>query len=137
MVDEKTTDQVALVGITVEFEGVGEEVVDVHHTDIGVVVLLGDVGVLPNGVRRLKVEDIGLHLEDQDVVGHLQLCLKLTTIAILQADAAVELPVEGIIELGGHLQQGLFELVERREGAVKNVLFEGRFANDGLQNLLA
>ncbi len=84
----------------------------------------------------MEDKDIGVHLEDQQVVGYLQLCLVLTTVAVLEADTAVELALQGIVQLRGDLQEGLLEEIHRSKGAVKNFLLEGGFTDDLLQNLL-
>ena len=133
-VDEQPADQIALVGVAVELERIRQEVVDVDDAAVGVGLVGLDVGILPDDVVRVEFEDVGVHLENEQVVGQLELGLELAAVAVFDADAAVELAVQLVVQLRGHLQQGLLQLVENREGIVENPLLEGRFADDGLQD---
>ena len=134
-VDEDAADQVTFVGVAVEFERVGQEVVDVDKSAVGVVAVGLHVGVLPDEVVGAELEDVGVHLEDQDVVGYLQLGLELAAVAVFEPHAAVEFAVQFVVHLRGHLQQRLLQGVERSEGVVENPLFECRLADDGVENL--
>ncbi len=127
--------RIAFVGVAVEFERVGQEVVDVDKSAVGVVAVGLDVGVLPDEVVGAELEDVGVHLEDQDVVGDLQLGFELAAVAVFEAHAAVEFAVQFVVHLRGHLQQRLLQGVERSEGVVENPLFECRLADDGVENL--
>ena len=88
-VDEDATNEVALIGRAVELERVGEEVVDVDDTTVGVGLICLDILILPYRVIRIEVEYIGVHTHDEKVGGDLELRLELTSIAILDADTTV------------------------------------------------
>ena len=86
---------------------------------------------------RLELEDVGVHLEDQQVVGHLYLGFELAPVAVFEPHAPVEKPVQLVVHFGSHLQQGFFQVVECGERVVENLLFERRFAHDGFENFLS
>jgi len=56
-----------------------------------------------------ELENVGVHLEDQDVVGHLQLGLELAAVAVFEPHAAVEFAVQFVVHLRGHFQQRLLQ----------------------------
>jgi hypothetical protein len=78
-----------------------------------------------------------VHNEDQKVARNLNLRLKLTPIAVLDADAFVDFVVELLVNLGRKLVDGLLELVEEGVGVVENLLFEPRFGYQKLLNVSA
>ena len=82
-----------------------------------------------------EFEDVGVHLEYQDVVGHLQLGFELAAVAVFEPHAAVEFAVQLVVQLRGHFEQRLLQLVEGREGVVENPLLERRFADDRIEDL--
>ena len=78
-----------------------------------------------------------MHLHKEDVGSHLQLRLELTTVAVLDTHAAVELAIKLIVNLRSHLKEGLLEVVECRKCVVENLLLEGRLLNYRLKDFLA
>ena len=103
-----------------------KEVIDVDNTDIGVIPILLHVAILPYYVVRVELEYVGVHLEDEDIAGHLNLSLELTPITILNTHTAVKLTIKLVVYLGGQLEERLLKLVKRREGIIKNLLLERR-----------
>ena len=136
-VDENAAAEVAFVGIAVELERVRKEVIDVDYAAVGVVPVRLHVGILPDDVVRLELEDVGVHLEDQQVVGHLYLGFELAPVAVFEPHAPVEESVQLVVHFGSHLQQGFFQVVECGERVVENLLFERRFAHDGFEDFLS
>lgn len=86
---------------------------------------------------RLELEDVGVHLEDQQVVGHLYLGFELAPVTVFEPHAPVEESVQLVVHFGSHLQQGFFQVVECGERVVENLLFERRFAYDGFEDFLS
>ena len=100
---------------------------------IGVFAIGLHIGILPQQVVGRKLKDVGVHLKDEQVIRHLQLRLELATVAVLEPHTAVELPLQGVVHLGRHLQQHLFQQIEDGERMVVDLLFQIRFTNDRLQ----
>jgi hypothetical protein len=78
-----------------------------------------------------------VHLHKENIGSHLQLRLELTTITILDTHAAVELAIELIINLRGHLEECLLQVVEGRKGVVENLLLEGRLLDYSLKDFFS
>lgn len=57
-VDENPADQVSLVGAAVVFERIREKVVYVDDAAVGVVPVVADIGVLPDDVLAVELEDV-------------------------------------------------------------------------------
>ena len=103
-IDEYTANEITLISISVILQRVRQEVVDINNTDIGVILILLNVAILPNNMVGIKLKDIGMHLEQQDIACNLQLSLELTTITILYTHSSIELTIELIIDLRCHLK---------------------------------
>ena len=86
---------------------------------------------------RVELEDVGVHLEYEQVAGDLQLGLELAAVAVFDADSLVEFVVQLVVHLRGDLDEHLLQEVERREGVVEDVLLQGRFGDYRGENLLA
>jgi hypothetical protein len=89
---------------------------------------------LPDEVVGVEFEDVGVHPEDQQVAGHLELRFELAAVAVFDPHAAVDAAVEFVVPLGRHFEQDVFQFVERGERVVEDLLFEARFANDGFED---
>ena len=139
--DEELHDGIGIAGLGIlERKGlVVKLAVEAHHLHHGHVALVetqvGDAAAVGRkGVGPREVEDIGVHLEDEDVAGHLQLGLELAAVAVLDPHAAVELAVESVVEFRRHFEKHLLQQVEGGESVVEDLLFEARLADHGFEN---
>ena len=96
-IDENTSDQVAFVGAAVVFERIGQKVVDVDHPTVGVGLVFRYVRVLPDDVFAVEFEHVGVHAEDQNVVGHMQLCFEFPAVAVFDPHILLSTTFECVV----------------------------------------
>ena len=86
---------------------------------------------------RIKFEDVGVHLEYEQVACNLQLGFEFASVAVLYSYTFVQLAIQVIIQLRCNLKQYVFQLVKRRKRIVENVLLKRRFVDYRRENFLA
>ena len=104
-VDENTSDQVSFVGAAIVFERIGQKVIDVDDAAVRVGFVFGYVGILPDDVFPVEFEDIGVHAEDQDVIGHMQLGLEFPAVPVFDPHIFLSASFESVVQIGGKFVQ--------------------------------
>ena len=77
----------------------------------------------------VEFEYVGVHAEDQDVVGYLKLGFEFAAVAVFDFHFVPHL-FESVVQFRGHFVKRLFERVEYGERVVEYLLVEGGLAAD-------
>ena len=131
VVDEHTTNQVAKVLVPIVLERIGEEVVHVDYSRICNQRTVNIVAVLPNFVVTRELENVGVHIEYQQVASNLYFGLEQTAVAVFELYSVVGILQDSIV-FDYNVVQYLFQYRKRLLGIVVNHLFQLRLLKHGL-----
>ena len=123
-VDKDPTDQISLVFGPVVTERIEQKVIDIDHPAIRVGPILLYVGILPHRMFAIELENIAVHIEQQNIVCDLELSLEFSAIAVFDLHLLFPLRFQYVVDIGGDFMQNLLQPAENGKSIVKNLLIQ-------------
>ena len=123
-VDKDPTDQISLVFGPVVTERIEQKVIDIDHPAIRVGPILLYVGILPHRMFAIELENIAVHIEQQNIVCDLELSLEFSAIAVFNLHLLFPFRFQYVVDIGGDFMQNLLQTAENGKSIVKNLLIQ-------------
>jgi hypothetical protein len=132
LVEEEPRHEVAQVALPVVLERVAEEVVHVDHSEIAAHRVILQVAGLPQAVALVQLEDVGVHMEDDHIAGHLELSQPVAPLSVIGHQQALVMKDHGLFQISSRSLAALPSGPRTAKVPLVDVLLHARLGAQGV-----